>query len=71
MKDAFSGENYVSVPFPNHNALEKARTESSKSVNPTTYDRYEKYHYPLGTVFKLGNVIEIVIWFWSSNKLSA
>lgn len=48
MKNAFSGEIYTGVPFPNYEDLEKARNTSSKSVYNTTYDRYEKYHYKDG-----------------------
>ncbi|QXO12686.1 hypothetical protein pEaSNUABM49_00451 [Erwinia phage pEa_SNUABM_49] len=50
-----------SVPFPSYKALEKSRNESSKSVNPTTYDRYEKYHYPAGTELRLAKAIDSVI----------
>lgn len=42
-----------------------AREQSSKSVNPTTYDRYEKYHFEAGEITKfdkvLGNSISNVI----------
>ena len=34
-----------------------ARTESSKSVNPTMYDRYEQYHYQPGEMSKLDKKI--------------
>ncbi|SOK58714.1 hypothetical protein [Yersinia phage fHe-Yen9-04] len=49
------------VPFPSYKSLEKARTESSKSINPTTYDRYKKYHYPVGTEFRLAKAIDSLI----------
>lgn len=42
-----------------------AREQSSKSVNPTTYDRYQKYHFDAGEMSKLdkalGNFINPVI----------
>ncbi|AFC21875.1 hypothetical protein GAP32_422 [Cronobacter phage vB_CsaM_GAP32] len=42
-----------------------AREQSSKSVNPTTYDRYQKYHFTSGEMSKmdkvLGNSINAVI----------
>jgi len=34
------------VKFPSFRAWVLAQETSSKSVNPTTYDRYEKYHSP-------------------------
>lgn len=34
------------VKFPSFKAWVSAQETSSKSVNPTTYDRYEKYHSP-------------------------
>lgn len=34
-----------------------AREQSSKSINPTTYDRYEKYHYHVGEMSKIDSVI--------------
>lgn len=42
-----------------------ALVQSSKSVNPTTYDRYQKYHFESGEMSKLdkvlGNTINTVI----------
>lgn len=54
MKLAFSGEKYEGVQFTDP-AI--AREQSSKSVNPTTYDRYEKYHFEAGEMSKLDKVI--------------
>lgn len=38
-----------------------ARETSVKSINPTTYDRYEKYHYPKGEMSKLDKAILSVL----------
>jgi hypothetical protein len=38
-----------------------AREQSSKSENPTTYDRYKKYHYQPGEMSKLDKVIGDVV----------
>lgn len=38
-----------------------ARETSVKSINPTTYDRYEKYHYPKGEMSKLDKKILSVL----------
>lgn len=62
-KDTTMFDEIQAVPFPSYEAVENSRNDSSKSVNATTYDRYEKYHHPAGTVFALSTVIETVISF--------
>lgn len=37
-----------------------ARETSIKSINPTTYDRYEKYHYPEGEMSKVDKALSTV-----------
>lgn len=72
MKHAFTGEVYTGVPFPNYEDLQKARSESSKSEYPGTYNRYEKYHYKNGEMSKLdskiGTVLNKVIE-WTKQRL--
>ena len=40
---------------------ENSRSESSKSINETFYDRYEKYHYNSGEMSKLDKVLDKTI----------
>lgn len=46
--------------FPSIDAVVQAKKESSKSVNPTTYNRFEKYHDPYDPNSLLSRIFEAV-----------